>query len=264
VPKTKRSILSIGRLLVLSALVVCLFGCDYEAENTRDAPSIEEPVDQPEDMVSEECLNARMLGSITTVDTPALYLIGAPHGTFDFNTAPIVESICQSLSWNCVVARKYTVEGVRINVNRPSEGANLAPNDEIRSARSQCVFDYYVQMARSVSHLEDLKLYVEIHGAGIETIEIATVGVSPQQAARIKVALLSALNSPGQGFIDIKIQPIDAISLGATASKTFGMLSLVSPVLHIEMPAGLRVDEPVRVRDFLRVGLAEVARTEFQ
>lgn len=250
---------------LLLAISTTVLGCDLESSIDKEDPTEEIPADTAKVVVSAECLNARLLGTVTTLNTPSSYVIGAPHGTFDTNTAAIAESVCQSLSWNCVVARGYVVEGVRINVNRPSEGANLSAANEIRSVRSQCVFDYYIQSANSVSVFDKVKLYTEIHGAAsIETIEIATVDISLEKAKRIKVILLNALNGAGQAFIDVKIQPVDQIYFGAGASKSFGTLSLLSPVLHMELPRSLRIDQPERSRTFLRMGLAEVAQQEFQ
>jgi len=247
----------------IAFLVTVLGGCDSHETETRDSDPIVEN-DSTLVVLRAECESARGLGSVTTLDSGTPFLIAAPHGTFDQHTAEIAESVCSSLGWNCVAARGYVVDGVRINVNRPTEGANLASANEIHSARAGCVYEYFLNQAQSVLNEAKTAFYVEIHGASsIQDVQIATVGIPFEQALRMKDILQSAWNAQNGSSRTINMEPVDTISFTARASKEIGMLSRYQPALHIELPRALRQDERTKVIQFLQNGLFTISLSEF-
>jgi hypothetical protein len=85
---------------------------------------------------------AHALGEIDYLASPTGVLIAAPHGTYDANTAPLAIAVARKLGAGYVVARRFTVDGTRINVNRPRRvptspaSASSAPRGLRRSTAS--------------------------------------------------------------------------------------------------------------------------------
>ena len=231
-----------------------LLGCD---SNPGAGNGMDEPLEETEPAVLRaECEDARLLGTVDGTDYDSGFLIAAPHGTYDLFTAEIADAVCLSLRWNCVVARGYVIDGVRINVNRPTEGAGLSPASEPQTARSQCVFDYFVYEAKSMLRTASTQFYVEIHGASsIEDVEIATAGLTSDQTTRLKTIFQNAWNAVGTTPRTIKVEPNDVITLSATASKSIGMMSRLQPAIHIELPRAMRQNERNEVIQFLQNAL---------
>jgi hypothetical protein len=173
-------------------------------------------------------------------------VIGAPHGSFDEHTAELVNRIAYRTGLAAVIAKGFTPTesggGWRINVNRPTERRYPAGEIEMATQRSRVVYenfkDLVIEAARG--HLD---LYIDIHQNGREpNIEVATVGVSEQQAHIIKQTFreirdLHLRDRPRATRIDLAIEPLDRIEIGAWAAKTEGILSVAKRSLHFELPA---------------------------
>jgi len=96
------------------------------------------------------------------------------------------------------------------------------------------------------------RLYVEVHGASsIEDVEIATLGLSLEQTTQLKTVFQNAWNAVGLSARTIKVEPNDSISLTASASKSFGMMSRLKPSIHIGLPRAMRQNERKEVIQFL-------------
>lgn len=171
-------------------------------------------------------------------------VIGAPHGTFDEHTAELVQVVSYRTGLAAVIATGFTpseCSGWRINVNRPSERRYPSGDLEIHSARAQKVYQAFKQAVLAVSQ-EELGLYVDVHQNGRQkNIEIATVGISKQQAGVIKKAYREVRDevlklAPGVAAVDLLVEPSDAIEIGAWAAKADGILSVVKKSLHFELP----------------------------
>ena len=171
-------------------------------------------------------------------------VIGAPHGTFDEHTDELVSQVSYRTGLAAVIALGFTpteCAGWRINVNRPTE--RLYPSDsiEIHSARAQEVYHTFKQSVLEASH-GSLSLYVDIHQNGRQKdIEVATVGISREQARFIKKTYREARDrvlrlAPGVTSVDLLIEPIDNIEIGAWAAKAQGILGLAQKSLHFEFP----------------------------
>jgi hypothetical protein len=171
-------------------------------------------------------------------------VIAAPHGTFDEHTAELVNQVSYRTGLAAVIARGFTPTecgGWRINVNRPTE--RLYPSDrlEIHSKRAQDVYQLFKQSVLEASH-GNLNLYVDIHQNGRQTnIEVATVGISKAEAQIIKKNYREIRDrvlesNPDVTSVDLVIEPLDNIEIGAWAAKAQGILGLAPKSLHFEFP----------------------------
>ena len=180
-------------------------------------------------------------------------VIGAPHGTYDEYTAEIVRRLAFRTGLAAVIARGFSpteAGGWRINVNRPTEKTFLAPEFETSTSRSREVYRSFRKIVLDAAG-GDLRLYIDVHQYGADTtIQIATVGVSLEQARKLKESyqiirdrLLK--NVPGADPVELMIEPLDSVEVGAWPAKDSGLLSVARRSLHIELPlnSALRSDK---------------------
>lgn len=120
---------------------------------------------------------AHELGEFEFLPTSTGVLIAAPHGTIDANTALVAVEAARRLGAGYVVARGFTADRTRINVNRPTEGAGLACAQEAHTARAREVYGLYTRLVSVAAGGRPLRLYVEIHGNSnprtVQQIEVA-------------------------------------------------------------------------------------------
>lgn len=208
------------------------------------------------------------LGSITLMDADSGYVIAAPHGKFDLNTDTIVSRFCAAIHWDCLIAQSFRSAEHPINVNRPTEGVNLASGEESRTPRAEAVYAKYLASFSAITANTTPKLYVEIHGnnreESKELIEVAIVGIEQDRAGRIRALLNTALLANGIEDVHVAIEGLDEIYFGAHATKTIGILSIVKPALHMEFPKNLRMDRIDATVNFLKLALPQVTTLEFQ
>jgi hypothetical protein len=171
-------------------------------------------------------------------------VIGAPHGSHDEYTAEIVKQLAFETGLGAVIARGFTpteADGWRINVNRPSEKTFLAPEIEIHSPRSEGVYQTFKNLVFDAAG-GDLCLYFDVHQYGRgESIQIATVGITAKQALRIKKNYQRIRDShlqagPETSAVELMIEPVDDVEIGAWPAKANGILGLAGKTLHIELP----------------------------
>jgi hypothetical protein len=172
-------------------------------------------------------------------------VLAAPHGSFDWHTAELVEEMSYRTGLAAVITRGFTPTecgGWRINVNRPTE--RRYPTDTLERAtdRARDVYQRYSQTVVKAAG-GALELYIEIHQNGSEeNIEVATVGLSRAEAQAIKLAYGNIRDRvlrqvPGVDRVNLIIEPADAVAIGAWAAKEDGMLRLATQSLHFELPA---------------------------
>jgi hypothetical protein len=199
---------------------------------------------------------AHELGEIEFLVRRAGVVVAAPHGTYDANTAALALEAARRLDASYVLARRFVVEGVRINVNRPSEGADLTCARESRSARSRDVYRHYARAVGVAAQGQPLALYVEIHGnSNPQTsgrFEIATQGISRAQALALKDAWPRMLarvrdKNPDYPAFAVLVEPADRIHYGAGCLKRIGIASTeIAPrLVHFELPRSAR-ERPAR------------------
>jgi hypothetical protein len=170
-------------------------------------------------------------------------VIGSPHGTYDAYTAELVQQISHQTGLPAVISRGFTpteAGGWRINVNRPTEKSYLAPEFEVDSERSQDVYRTYKDLVLKAARGE-LVLYFDIHQYGGRRIQVATVGVSLEQAREIKEGFQKIrdrilMNHPDVDLVPFSIEPLDAIEIGAWPAKAKGILTVAKKSLHFELP----------------------------
>ena len=180
------------------------------------------------------------------------YVIGAPHGTTDSATDVIGLDLARSTGFGAVVATgfgKLDAQGRRYNVNRPTESvAGEPPSSEGETEAARRVYDSY---GRSVAEAAQgpLRFYVEIHGNGHQDtasrVEIATVGITVEEAWRLKTLLGlvrdAHLRSQAEApKLEIFVEPVDTLRYSASASKSGGLLGRSERSLHIELPKSAR------------------------
>ncbi|MGH2375873.1 MAG: hypothetical protein ACRDIC_20680, partial [bacterium] len=119
-------------------------------------------------------------------------LITAPHGTADFNTAPLAISVARALGTGYVVFRGSMAGSMRINVNRPTEGGSMTCPNEPATDRARATYDAYVRLVRAALGGERSALYVELHGNAdprtAQNIEVASKGMTDADAVTMKEA----------------------------------------------------------------------------
>jgi hypothetical protein len=166
-------------------------------------------------------------------------LIAAPHGTFDANTAPIAIEAARELQASHLVAWRFVADKVRLNVNRPTEGAFLPCAQEQTTDRAREVFETYAKLAGNPE-----RLYVEIHGNSnpntARNIEVATVGITGAQAQALKESYPDMLRQSGLPDLGLLIEPIDRITYSAACAKKLGTLGRAPRALHFEFPRSAR------------------------
>jgi hypothetical protein len=180
-------------------------------------------------------------------------VIAAPHGGSDTATEVIGADLARLTGWGAVLAQGFSTLGAsgrRLNVNRPTESApGDAPRLEIRTPAAREAFDAYrAHVAQAAQG--PLRLYVEVHGNGrqesAERIEIATVGLTPDEAWRVRT-LLELVRDARLGGIEgpprlaVLIEPLDALYYAASAAKEHGVLGTARRALHIELPRAARI-----------------------
>ncbi len=172
-------------------------------------------------------------------------VIGAPHGSFDWYTRELVEELSYRTGLASVVTRGFTpteCEGWRINVNRPTE--RRYPNDTLErtTERAKEVYQQFTESVLAASG-GPLEQYIDIHQNTSEpAIEVATLGISRDHAARIKRTYTEIRNRvlldlPQVPTVDLHIEPVDPVAIGAWAAKDQGILRLAKSSFHFELPA---------------------------
>jgi hypothetical protein len=172
-------------------------------------------------------------------------VIGAPHGSFDFQTASTVRQISFRSGLAAVIAKGFspaeTGSGWRINVNRPSERRYPGGLREIETARSAEIYRHY-RNAVIKSAQGKLDLYIDIHQNNGSRIEVATVGISEKEARLIKSTYISLRERALEGrldmaVVDLAIEPLDVLEVPAWAAKNHGILAVPKKSLHFELPS---------------------------
>jgi hypothetical protein len=218
-------------------------------------------------VIAQERL-AHELGEFEFLPTSTGVLITAPHGTYDVNTAPLAIEAARRLGAGYIVARRFTVDRTRVNVNRPTEGAGLACAQERHTARAKEVYGLYTRLVSSAAVGRPLRLYVEIHGNSdprtAQQIEIATTGISLGEARSVRDAYPPMLvrtreQVPAYPELALLVEPLDRVFFTASCAKSVGIFGtdLVPRVVHFELPRSARERETLEATALL---IAEIVR----
>lgn len=180
------------------------------------------------------------------------FVIAAPHGTSDTATDLMGRSLAKLTGFGLVVASGYANldgEGRRFNVNRPTESApGAAARLEVETAAARQVYQAYRRHVTEAAQ-GPVRLYVEVHGnmrpESAGRVEIATVGVSRDEAWRLKTLLELIRDSrlPAEGDVprlEVWVESQDPVVYTASAAKQSGILGQTTLALHIELPRAAR------------------------
>jgi hypothetical protein len=172
------------------------------------------------------------LGEFEYAATSTGVLVAAPHGTFDSNTAPLAIDAAHRIGAGYVAAWHFTIGRVRINVNRPTEGAFLGCAQEPRTERAQNVYDAYSGLVAKAASSDALRLYV---------------GITAAQAQAVKdnyAAMLSRVRESVRDFPELALlmEPIDKLTYTASCAKKIGVFASGSAPrgIHFEFPRSAR------------------------
>jgi hypothetical protein len=172
-------------------------------------------------------------------------VIGAPHGSFDWYTGELVEELSYRTSLPAVIAKGFTPTecgGWRINVNRPSERRYPTDTIERETIRAREVYQRYSETVFRAAR-GPLDLYIDMHqNSEVDDIDVATVGITRAEALAIKTAYEQIRdqvlrNFPDVAKVNLVIEPVDQVAIGAWAAKDHGILRLAESSLHFEMPS---------------------------
>lgn len=189
-------------------------------------------------------------------------VVAAPHGEHDKYTGEMVRLICKQLNAPGVIASDFVnpETGHRVNINRPTEGAGVDPQEESLTKLSAAAYHRYLKaVLKACGGLLDL--YVEIHGNEhkelANRIEVATWEVPQRQARALKLYYSEMMNthSPKLKGLKLKlwVEGINPIEKRAWANKLFGVLPLAKSSLHFELPLVAREDPEVRKETALTI-----------
>jgi len=189
------------------------------------------------------------LGEFQYVAATHGVLIAAPHGTSDVNTAPIATDAARLAGAGYVVTSRFFVDKVRLNVNRPTEGAFLPCAQEARTERAKSVYDAYTGILEKAAGGNPLRLYVEVHGNSNpkteQNIEVATVGFTAAEVRAVKdgyAAILARVRDSARDYPELAllIEPADRITYTAGCTKKIGAFTLAPRGVHFEFPRTAR------------------------
>jgi hypothetical protein len=186
------------------------------------------------------------------------HVVAAPHGTSDVNTGEMAAEIARRTGFGLVVASGFSLQpngqrgaGRRYQVNRPLEGVPGSPASEHEPTETaRQIYEIYERRVLEAAQ-GPLRFYAEIHGnnrtACAGQIEIATVGVDPELALRLRTLaelIRDAHLRTNREIqkLDVLIEPVDPVTYRASGAKRDGILRLPERALHIELPRCARRD----------------------
>lgn len=183
------------------------------------------------------------LGEFRVVPGRPGLVVGVPHGTYDEGSDPIGILAGRLTGAGVVVATGFCgprTGGVRLNVNRPTEGAGQGC--EQVTPRARAAHAAYVTRVRTVA-AGPLAAYVEVHGnrhpRATARVEVATAGVDRPLArhlARAAADALSGLQRAVGAGLELAVEPEAVLWLRASAARRWPPFAEARQVLHVEFP----------------------------
>lgn len=172
-------------------------------------------------------------------------VIGSPHGSYDEFTAEVVKRLSYRTGFAAVIAKGFTpteTGGARINVNRPTEKIPYSEEREVHSRRASETYRTFKDLVFEASS-GGLDLYIDVHQYNTDSkIQVATVGISEREAKIIKkiyrgIRDQTLKKQSGIPAVELFIEPVDEVEIGAWAAKAEGILGLAKKSLHFELPS---------------------------
>lgn len=205
--------------------------------------------------------------------SPFHSVLAAPHGGFDLHSEKLVRILSRRLSIGGVIAYHFRYPGIwdkldliplYINVNRPTEGQyrdGKMIREWITSRAGRIYYEYQKALFRaSGTNRPPVDLLVEIHAHNrTDFLEMATTGISEDEAAVIKEEIIKQL-----GYPRVKVEPVDEIYWKASMAKQFGAFrpEMTRVGIHLELPWSLfRKMSFVKLTDRLEKFLGFLSKT---
>jgi hypothetical protein len=164
-------------------------------------------------------------------------VVGVPHGTSDAGTMEAGRILCGRLGAGGVFVTGFWDPKTRerINVNRDSEQLIGQDSQVLRhwhSDRAAAANARYIALVREAAQ-GPLKVFYEIHSNHraryADSIEVSTLGVSQDEAARLKYAFETARDRLAKDVprLAIHVSPVDKVSY-----PNYGAASAISKLSH--------------------------------
>jgi len=157
----------------------------------------------------------------------------------------MVKRLSYRTGFAAVIAKGFTpteTGATRINVNRPTEKIPYSEGRELRSPRARETYGAFKDLVLEGSR-GGLELYIDVHQYNTDSkIQVATVGVSRREARIVKKIYRGIRDQTLKGYshvpaVELLIEPLDEVEIGAWAAKTEGILGLAEKSLHFELPS---------------------------
>jgi len=162
------------------------------------------------------------LGTFKIVPGQPGVVVGVPHGTPDVGTLDVGRILCERLGVAGVFVTGFWDPKTRqrINVNRPTEEL-IGPHSEVlrewRSDRAVAANARYDALVREAAQGRG-HVFFEIHSNHrpqyTDSIQVSTLGVWRDEAARFKSALEAARNRLAEGVprLAVHVSPLDRVT----------------------------------------------------
>jgi hypothetical protein len=177
------------------------------------------------------------LGHLSTLaSTPAMsgVIVGVPQGDQSALAAAAAQALHASGGVGVVVAHGYQAHD--IGVATPVEGNAPLYARRDHTPRARAVYREYVDALRRAAG-GALGLYLELRESEGGNVEVATVGITRDEARRIKALRLGAVHA--------RVEPLDTIAYDPWGTRNDGVLLVPPKSLSIMLPRKVAGPEEV-------------------
>ena len=188
------------------------------------------------------------LGKFEIVSGRPGVVIGVPHGTADNGTLDAGRIVCKRLGVAGVFVTGFWDPKTRqrINVNRPTEQV-IGPDSQVlrewSSDRAVAANARYDELVRKAAQGR-VRVFFELHSNHrppyVDSIQVSTLGVGRDEAARFKSAFEGARDHLAEGVprLAVNVSPLDRVTF-----PNFGHASTIAKISD----KGCAIEHPARV-----------------
>lgn len=154
-------------------------------------------------------------------------VVGVPHADLAPTAIAVARTFHDTVGGGVVLAHGFMREH-GINVTLPAEGRTALYRDLAHTPRAGAVYREYVRAVRYAAG-GGTGLYVELREATASAgdVQVVSVGISPDEAARIKKLAL--------GKVSVRIEPLDTLTYDPWGTRHNGVLLIPPKGLSIQL-----------------------------